>query len=195
MNTSLFSVFLVLSLALNSSSAADSFQIRERTEVLPEVGTLRCSVLSLDAWEFSFLRPNGWAVQTDAETKKITFCASDYSATLIMQVRPDNPALRSRNASAELKRQVIDKHPAAKIDETFPCYTGNLQGQAFDLQEKVGNNVSAHYRVAFVAFEGGSIEFTLITSATSLTKSRQSFDAFVSSVHVNRTKNTASTVK
>ena len=195
MNTLPLIAFLVLTLALVSSPAADSFQICERTEVLPEAGTLQCSVVNWDSWELTFLQPGGWAVQTDAASKKITFRAPDYSATLIMQVRPENPALRSRNQSGELKRQVSDKHPAAKIDEVFPCYTGNLPGQAFDLQEKMGDNVAAHYRLAFVTFEGGSLEFTLTTSAASLAKSRQSFDAFLSSVHINRVTSTASTAR
>jgi hypothetical protein len=175
---------LALFVSLVPSQAADRFQLRERTEVVPEAGTLKCSVLTCDPWELSFLCPAGWAVNLDAPTKKVTFRADDHSATITMQICPDKPALRGSNSSEELRRHVTEKFPGARIAEAFTCHTGNLNGQAFDLHEKVSDQVFACYRVAWVPFAGGSMEFTLVSFATSAAQARKTFDSFISTFNV-----------
>jgi hypothetical protein len=170
---------LCLALSLAATQAADDFRLREKVENLPEIGEVRRSILTSDDREFSFVRPAGWSLKLDAGARKATFQSRDFGSTIVMQLTPEN---RAAAKSDEWRRQVTERFPEAHLDEMFPCYTDGLQGQAFDLREERGQNLVVCYRVAFVPFEGGTMEFTLITSSRMAPLARHAFGVFLTSL-------------
>jgi hypothetical protein len=177
-------LFLGLLFVAAFACSVSGFELREQRERLPEQGEIVRTIIVHEDREFSFVRPNEWKISLDPAERKATLRSRDYGATLVLQIQPEISALRAPVNLSALRQRVRERFRGAAVREEFTCYANDLQGPAFELQEQNAQGVTICYRVAFVPFAGGCVEFTLTAAASQAASARADFGVFLTSFNI-----------
>jgi hypothetical protein len=161
---SLFGWFLLLHLVGIRGHAAD-LQLFSRPLMIPERGAVPSYVLQQSDHRFAFLPPPDWRLNLEASADKLTMLPTNLTASIsfAIQVFPTNQP--SSLDAPWLRGQLVKRFGNAEIIREFPCYTSDRKGLAFDLEVAVTNGARMAYRVAFVPYAEGLIEFDLAAPA------------------------------
>jgi hypothetical protein len=161
---SLFGLLLLLQLVGIRGHAAD-MQFFSRPLMIPERGPVTSYILQKSDHRFAFLPPPEWRLNLEASTDQLTMLPTNLTASIsfAIQVFPTN--LASSLDASWLRGQLVKRFGSAEIIREFPCYTSDRKGLAFDLEMAVTNGAKMAYRVAFVPYAGGLIEFDLAAPA------------------------------
>lgn len=172
--------FLIAVLATSAPPArAESVFISTRGVEIPEAGFVTNTVLCTARHELTFLPPRDWKENFDTNALTFVWSSADYATELRLRiVAAVQPA---ELKPEELREKVRRDFPKARVKEEFPCYTGSGRGLAFDLEESGAQGLATARRMGFVSFEGGMIEFTLVTPADQLQKHHLLFGHFLNS--------------
>jgi hypothetical protein len=161
---SLFGLLLALQLVGIRGHAAD-IQFFSRPLMIPERGPVTSYVLQKSDHRFAFLPPPEWRLNLESSADKLTMLPTNLTASIsfTIQVVPTN---RPSSLDASwLRGQLARRFDNAEIIREFPCYTSDQKGLAFDLEIAATNGTKMAYRIAFVPYAGGLIEFDLAAPA------------------------------
>jgi hypothetical protein len=178
------SIFICLIFLALSCSAAERFQLIVQNYETQEDGQITRHLLLTDTNQFVFMPPTiDWEIRAGAAEKTVTFVSPDRALTIMMQIAPTNSALQPKLELEQLREQAIARYPSAKVLEEFLCYTGSGPGQTFDLGWQTGKN-SFITRLAFIGFNGGTIEFSMSTPVAQFKESQIPFTRILTSFRV-----------
>ena len=136
--------------------------------LIPERGLVTAYVLQKSDRHFAFLPPPEWRLNLEASADKLTMLPTNLTASInfAIQVVSTNQS-RSLDASW-LRSQLAKRFDQAEVLREFPCYTSDRPGLAFDLETVATNGSKMAYRIAFVLYGEGLIEFDLAAPAASV---------------------------
>jgi hypothetical protein len=161
---SLFGLLLALQLVGIRGHAADILFF-SRPLMIPERGPVTSYVLEQSEHRFAFLPPPEWRLNLEASRDKLTMLPKSLTASIsfTIQVVPTNQP--SSLDASWLRGQLVRRFDNVEIIREFPCYTSDRKGLAFDVEKAAANGTKMAYRVAFVPYPGGLIEFVLAAPA------------------------------
>src|SRR5439155_4467710 len=133
---------------------AESIEIAER-------GKVPGYALLVDGKRMSFMSPVGWSVKSDAGKKTIQRLPADLRAGIRIKIVLEENGGKPELKAGQLRQKVLERYPGAKITHEFRCYTSGEAGLAFDIERLVEEKTAVSGRIAFVAFDGGTVEFEL----------------------------------
>jgi hypothetical protein len=84
------------------------------------------------------------------------------------------------------RERVLVRYPGARITSEFKCYTAGHDGLAFDFLRTVDSSLKAAYRLAFVPFDGGVVEFEMKASKAKFQKHQRAFGLLLNSFQISR---------
>ena len=154
-------VGLLLASLLARADVPELYGLTKRFEFIPERGIVdRCAWRTEDA-VVSFIPPADWDIAVKIQEKKLTLRYVPFLSGITIRVATNTPGSFPVWATAEaLRNQTIGKFPEALIREEFVGYSQAGSGPVIDIEVFRGASRSC-YRVAWVPFNGGLIEFEL----------------------------------
>ena len=158
----------VLLLALATVRAADGDALDTESVNIPERGEVTVYVLRVEGKEFRFIPPRTWSVRYDPAKKTVTLLPPDLDAGLSMTIAPEPDASRGSLKPEPLRELILTRYPEANITSEFRCYAAGKTGLAFEFERMLEKETKAAFRIAFVPFDGGVIEFELKTTGSKL---------------------------
>jgi hypothetical protein len=162
-----------------ASLQAESVFITTRGVEIPEAGFVTNTVLHTTRHELTFLPPRNWKENFDTNSLTFVWSSGDYTTELRLRIAAAlNPAELKPD---ELREKIRRDFPQARLKEEFPCYTSTGRGLAFDLEESGPQGLVTATRMGFVPFEGGMLEFKLVTPADQLQQNHLLFGHFLNS--------------
>jgi hypothetical protein len=165
-------------------SVAAAFRLYSETTLITEVGAVTNYSLIGEGRKFSFIPPAGWSVEPDPSGQTIRLIPQNLKAGITLRIKMTEEGGRPGLDADKLRELVTKRYPRAQITHQFTCYTSAEKGIAFDFERPVERNTRAAGRIAFVAFDAGTVEFELTTLADKLTDYRLTFGAVMTSFHV-----------
>ena len=160
--------WVVLRLALATAHAAETNALETETVNIPERGEVTIYVLRIEGKEFRFYPPNKWSVRYDPAKKTVTLLPPNLDAGLSITIAPEPDASRGSLKPEPLRELILTRYPEANITSEFRCYAAGKTGLAFEFERMLEKETKAAFRLAFVPFEGGVIEFELKTTGSKL---------------------------
>jgi hypothetical protein len=181
-STRLSAVLLLAVLGLGAVARGETFFLTTRSVEIPEAGRVTNSFLCSSRHELGFLPPRGWKETFDTNNLQLTWTSRDYASLLRLKISPSWPM--SEIKTSELRDAAQARHPKARMVEQFTSYTAGGRGVSFDMEETLEGKSKTWIRLAFVPYEAGLAEFTLVTPTDQFPKSQQTFSQFLNSFHV-----------
>lgn len=182
------STALALVAAGSIAHAAGDFQFFSRLISIPERGEVTGYFLLLRANRLSFIPPAGWQLKYEANRRVITLTPSDYAASVSVCILPtDAPAPTeppAESAAESLQKELLKRYPGARMASVQPCYLGDYEGLAFELERTTGQGAKLVTRVCLVTFPGGVAEFCLTTTPDKLKEYGVSLNVLMSSFEI-----------
>jgi len=169
---------------LLDASAVESFSVSCRQREIPEAGYVKEMVINADQLELSFIPPVYWRTASEANGLRWTWASRDSTALLSLSVRVDPKQTAVPPNVDAMRKVVLDRYPESRVVEQFRCYSAGGQGQTFDLEQPVDLTLKRFIRVAQVQFQGGAVEFTLVTSKTAFPEYRHAMTGLMNSFRV-----------
>ena len=162
--------------------AEEEFRLLTEALEIPERGVVTVYVLLAEGHRFSFLPPARWSVRPDAPKKAVHLLPEDLRAGISFKIQAGR---RVTSGAVEVREQLLERYPQARISDEFKCYAGGSEGVAFDIERLVGQETSASSRLAFVAFKGGTVEFELTANTSRFADYHLSFGRLLSSFRID----------
>jgi len=174
---------LLIVLAPGQAAEGDDALSTESVDI-PERGEVIGYVLRVEEREFRFIPPAKWSVKYDPVKKTATLVPPDLGAGLSFTIaaRPDGSGGDLK--PEQLRDLILTRYPESQITAEFKCYLAGKDGLAFDFEQVVEKETKAAFRVAFVPFDGGVIEFELKTTGSKLSAYHHAFGNLLNSFHV-----------
>jgi len=182
--TGVLRCFIALGCGLASLQAAGQFRLFTRPLNIPERGIVTSYVLHTDEAEFRFLPPADWVVQENATTRTVVMMARNLTTSISFKIMEAGSEAGGRVGTNQWRNAISERYPGARILAEFPCYTGNGEGTAFDLERTAANKSKILTRLAFVPMHGGMIEFNLTTPVGKLDELHLVFGNLLTSFRV-----------
>ena len=157
---------------------AESIEIAER-------GKVPGYALLVDGKCMSFMSPAGWSVKPDAAKKTVQLLPEDLRAGIRIKIVLEENGGKPELKAEQLRQKVLERYPGAKITHEFRCYTSGEEGLAFDIERLVEEKTAVSGRIAFVAFDGGTVEFELTTNTKTFADYHLRFAALLSSFRID----------
>ena len=153
---------ILLCFLLAQTNAADSFKLIQRTLLIPERGEVTWYAIQMQTNQILFMPPPEWRLRAFPVEKKLVLTSAKESAVLSLRVVPQPGEKKTEIKLEDLRQQVRERYPKAKLLEEFECYTGDNAGWAFDL-EPAGSPGRAPFRVryAVVPMPGHCLEIEI----------------------------------
>ncbi|PYL01532.1 MAG: hypothetical protein DME19_01345 [Verrucomicrobia bacterium] len=165
--------------------AEEEFRLVTETLEIPERGVVTVYVLLAEGHRFSFLPPTRWSVRPDAPKKAVHLLPEDLRAGISFKIQAGQNGAKPELNPRQLREQLLERYPQARISDEFKCYAGGSEGVAFDIERMVGQETSASSRLAFVAFKGGTVEFELTANTSRFADYHLSFGRLLSSFRID----------
>lgn len=182
------STALALVAAGSIAHAAGGVQFFSRLISIPERGEVTGYFLLLGANRYSFIPPAGWQLKYEANRQVITLTPSDYAASVSLCILPtDAPSPTeppAESAAESLQKELLKRYPGARMVSAQPCYLGDYEGLAFELERTAGQGAKLATRVCLVAFPGGVAEVCLTTTPGKLKEYGVSLNVLMSSFEI-----------
>ena len=144
------------------------------------------SDLWIDGTNFSFIPPARWSVKYDPAKKAATILPPNLEAGITFVIAFEGAESRPDMNTKRLREKLLKRYPDARITEEFKCYTSGNDGLAFDFERVVDKEVRAAFRLAFIAFETGTVEFELKTSSEQFPKYNHTFGNLLNSFRIKQ---------
>ena len=165
-------------------TAAEAHRLYSHVVTIPERGDVTGYVLCVEDTKFSFVPPVNWSVKYDPEKKATTLLPLDLdvgiSFVTVFQSAEPRPELNAER----LREKLLERYPDALIREQFKCYASGKEGLAFDFERVMEKEVRVAFRVAFVAFDDGIVEFEMKTSSDRFPKYHHAFGNLLNSFRI-----------
>ncbi len=168
-------------LALMPASASEVFRLFSTGVTIPERGMVTGYTLISGEYKFSFLPPPKWNVEGNAEKKTVFLTGQDLGTVLRFRVVTRKSDEEPKTKVEQLRAVVTERFPQGRIIHEFECFTGGRKGNAFDLETTVSTNAVVATRLAFVPFDGGTVEFELTTQPQKLEQYHFTFNCLLTS--------------
>jgi hypothetical protein len=159
---------VVLLLALATAHAVDGSALDTETVNIPERGEVTIYVLRIEGKEFRFIPPNKWSVRFDPPKKTVTLLPPDLNAGLSIAIVTEPDESEKSLKPEPLRELILTRYPESKITAEFSCHAAGKAGLAFEFERMLEKETKAAFRIAFVPFDGGVIEFELRTTGSKL---------------------------
>jgi hypothetical protein len=144
----------------------------------PEKGVIVGCAVTNQGLRYCFLPPKGFMQDANAEEKKVTLTARDYSLILSFRIW-EQPLL-----PAEWRQRAIMQYPGAEILNETHCYVADEKGKQYDLLRKTDKSAGLVTRVAFALFPGGTLEFQMTTAQDKFKKANMTFSKFLGNFEI-----------
>jgi len=164
--------------------AAEQFRLFTRPLAIPERGTVTSYALQTSSNQFCFLPPPDWVVKESPTTREVIMMAPNLVTSIRFKPPETIPDPTVRADPGHWRKEILAKHPGAKITAEFPCYTGSGSGTAFDFERVSTNKSKVSMRMAFVPMPVGTVEFSLTTPAGKLDDYHLAFGNLLTSFRV-----------
>ena len=164
--------------------AEEQFRLIAESIEIAERGAVPGYALLVDGKRMSFLSPMGWSVKADAAKKTIQMLPEDLRAGISIKIVLGENGGKPELKAELLRQKVLERYPGAKITHEFRCYTSGEEGLAFDTERLVEEKTAVSTRIAFVAFDGGTIEFELTANTKTFADYHLRFGALLSSFRI-----------
>lgn len=174
----------VLLLVLAPVQAAEGDALHSETLNTPEQGEVTEYVLRVEDREFRFIPRRKWTVKYDPTKKTVTLLPPDLEAGLSFTITTEPDEVLADMKPERLRELILTRYPGARITSEFKCYTGGRSGLAFEFELMLEKETTAAFRVAFVPFDGGVIEFELKTTGSNLAAYHHTFGNLLNSFRV-----------
>jgi hypothetical protein len=169
---------------LAPGQAAEGYALSTEAVNIPERGEVIGYVLRVEDKEFRFIPPSKWSVKYDPTRKTATLLPPDLGAGLSFTIASESDG-RGEDLKLEgLRDLILTRYPEAQITAEFKCYSAGKAGFAFEFERLVEKETKAAFRVAFVPFDGGVIEFELKTTGSKLPAYHHIFGNLLNSFRV-----------
>lgn len=174
----------VLLLVLAPVQAADGYSLDTESVNIPERGEVTGYVLRVEDKEFRFIPPNKWSVRYDPAKKTVTLLPPDLEAGLSVTIATEPDESGGNLKPEQLRELILTRYPGARITAEFRCYAAGRAGLAFEFERMLEKETKAAFRIAFVPFEGGVIEFELKTTGSKLPAYHHTFGNLLNSFRI-----------
>ena len=165
-------------------AAEEQFRLFAESIEIAERGKVPGYALLVDGKRMSFMSPAGWSVKPDAAKKTIQLLPQDLRAGIRIRIVLEENGRKPELKAEQLREKVLERYPGAKITHEFRCYTSGEEGLAFDIERLVEEKIAVSSRIAFVAFDGGTIEFELTASTKTFANYHLAFGRLLSSFRI-----------
>jgi len=160
---------------------AESLRWRRVPIEIAELGTVEGYAFGLGAKEYQMLPPPKWFVRINEAERKIDLGPGDnnvhVSITLLLQPVSGTPELKAE----QLKKELQERLPKARIIEEFECHSGVASGPAFDLEDISETGFRRMLRVFFMPLPGYRVECTLISTPAYFKQAQMTFGNLMTS--------------
>jgi len=164
--------------------AEGEFRLVTESIEIAERGKVPGYALLVDGKRMSFLSPAGWSVKPDAAKKTIQLLPEDLRAGIRIRILLEKNGGKPELKAEQLRQKVLERYPGARITHEFRCYTSGEEGLAFDIERLVEEKTAVSARIAFVAFDGGTVEFELTANTKRFPDYHLRFAALLSSFRI-----------
>jgi len=164
--------------------AGEQFRLIAESVEIAERGKVPGYALLVDGKRMSFLSPAGWSVKPDAAKKTVQLLPEDLRAGIRIKIVLEENGGKPELKAEQLRQKVLERYPGAKITHEFRCYTSGEEGLAFDIERLVEEKIAASARIAFVTFDGGTVEFELTANTKTFADYHLRFGALLSSFRI-----------
>jgi len=165
----------------NLLGAEDGFRLFTKPLEIPERGEVTSCVVIAGGKRFSFVPPERWSMKPDAVKKTVNLLPEDFGAGIRFKILPGQNEEQPELKAEQLRQQILERFPGARIVNEFKCFAGEKEGLAFDFERLAEKETPVSCRLAFVAFRGGMVEFELITSTKKFTNYQPVFGCVLTS--------------
>ncbi|HKS37627.1 MAG TPA: hypothetical protein VJW76_10590 [Verrucomicrobiae bacterium] len=176
----------LLLLFLAPGHAAEDEALKSETVNIPERGEVTGYVVRVVGREFRFIPPNKWSVKYDPVKKTATLLPPDLEAGLSFTMTTALDAPGEDLKPDRLRDLILTRYPEASITAEFKCYAAGKTGLAFEFEQVIEKETKAAFRLAFVPFDGGVIEFELKTTGSKLPAYHHAFGNLLNSFRIDR---------
>ena len=152
--------------------------------MLDEGGQLTQYAIQVRGYEFLFLPPENWKLSVDEAKNRIVFTSRDRTANLTFAVSWDLSKPSSQVDTSDVRKMIAERFPDSTILEEFTSYANNSQGPTFDISFRAPANQMCT-RIFFLRFSGGSVEFSVTSSAENFKDHQVTFGHFLNSIRIS----------
>jgi hypothetical protein len=151
--------------------------LRERYQ-MAEGGEIMGAAVVVGTNKFCFIPPSNWLQESNMREKKVTFTRRDFTATM-------NLKIWETNLPPEIWQEMaLQQFPGGKITTEFDCFTAGEEGHAFDIERTLAKRSKLTSRVAYVPFDGGTLEFQMTTTPDVFRKYHPVFGQLLNSFRI-----------
>jgi len=165
-------------------TGAEAHRLFAHVVTIPERGDVTGYVLYVQDTKFSFVPPVNWSVKYDPTRKAATIVPPDLDVGISFVTVFENAGSKPELNAQRLREKLLERYPGAMITEQFKCYASGKEGLAFDFERVMDEEVRVAFRVAFVAFDDGIIEFEMKTSHDRFSKYHHAFGNLLNSFRI-----------
>ena len=164
--------------------AEEQFRVFTESIEIAERGQVPGYALFVDDKRMSFLSPARWSVKPEPAKRTVHLLPEDLRAGISFKIVLGENGGKPELKAELLRQKVLERYPGAKITHEFRCYTSGEEGLAFDIERLVEEKIAVSSRIAFVAFDGGTIEFELTASTKTFANYHLAFGRLLSSFRI-----------
>ena len=164
--------------------AEGEFRLITESIEIAERGKVPGYAMLVDGKRMSFMSPAGWSAKPDAAKKTVQLLPQDLRAGIRIKIVLEENGGKPELKAEQLRQKVLERYPGAKITHEFRCYTSGEEGLAFDIERLVEEETAVSGRIAFVAFDGGTVEFELTANTKRFPDYHLRFAALLSSFRI-----------
>jgi hypothetical protein len=173
-----------LLLVLAPLLAAQGYALHTESVTIPEQGAVTEYVLRIEDKEFRFIPRKKWSVRYDPAKRTATLLPPNLEAGLSFTITPAPGELLQNLNPERLRELILARYPGARITTESRCYAAGKAGLAFEFERMLEKETTAAFRIAFVPFDGGVIEFELKTTGSKLPAYHHTFGNLLNSFRV-----------
>jgi hypothetical protein len=173
---------LAFSWAALTGLVAAEITIESRTVAIPENGSVSSVIVRTAQSEVSLIPPSNWRLTIDTNTTTLTWQTRDFRTMLRLHLVPGPTGVASVNKEA-LRRRVRVDFPDAEIMDESECFTANLSGTGFELEQRKTQFPSVT-RLAFVPYDGGMLELQVTFPVDDREQIRPSLTSVMNSLRI-----------
>jgi hypothetical protein len=149
-----------------------------------EYGEITDYVLVNESRKINFLPPPGWSVGYEPTNQTVTLLAPDLSAGISFKTVLRTNRDEVRPTPEQVRREVQQRFPKAVLAEEFEYPSRVGTGVAFDLEETVGPDVRASFRVVVIEAPVGRLDLELRALPDRFNAQQKVLRAFLASLRL-----------